>query len=142
MLRRLFGLGPAYPAEVYAMDVENKNAESRETTLTFCMQAQIDKGKTLGFRMSPKLRNTGTTEHRNPLYALRDALKGEQDERIVIRDVERLHYHNELGGDLTFALEHVFDGDPATEVIRKRRDAAMAAEQQAVRVMGRPPPQG
>jgi hypothetical protein len=132
MFRWLFG--KAHPPELYVVDVENKSAEAREATVTFCMQAQIDKGKTLGFRMSSMLCNHGTKEHRNPLYVLRDSLKVEQDERIIIHEMERLHYHNELGGDLVFALEHWYDIDQATQAIREKRDAALSATNKTVNV--------
>ena len=139
MFRRLLGMGTDPPPEFIAVDVENHNAENREMTITFCMQAQIDKGKTLGFRMSSALCNISPQEHRNPLFRMRDSLNPDQDQRIVIRDVERLHYYNELGGELVFALEHVFDGDPATDAIRKRLDTALAGDTNGLRVASRTP---
>ena len=45
----------------------------------------------------------------------------------MIRSITRLLTHSDLGVDLSFELQHPFEHDVATDVIRKRREAAIEA---------------
>lgn len=155
--RRLWGSGSEYEAELYGIDVDNQAIEEREAVITICLQAQIEDGKRLGFRVSPRSNSTvaaaassslssssatnghhhqekattalvfGNNTTNNPLACIRDSLK-DPDQRVVIRSITRVHAHSDLGVDLAFELQHIFAHDAATERVRKRRDAALEAD--------------
>lgn len=129
-LSRLFGAGGGadYQTELYGVDVDNKAIEQREAIVTICLAAQIEDGKRLGFRVSPKLANQGKGNTRNPLAVIRDELKADLDQRAVVCSVTRLHAHNELGVDVCFELQHPFEHDAATDLVRKRVAAAVQAD--------------
>jgi|WetSurMetagenome_2_1015567.scaffolds.fasta_scaffold00184_32 hypothetical protein len=136
--RRLWGNGSEFEAELYGVDVDNQAIDDRETVITICLQAQIEDGKRLGFRVAPSRAVAGPASKNghgsravnntnNPLACMRDGLTS-PDQRIVIRSMTRLQTYSDLGVDLAFELQHVFECDAATEVVRKRRDAAIAAD--------------
>jgi hypothetical protein len=132
---RWLGGGSEFQTELYGVDVENKAIEEREAIITVCLQAQIEDGKRLGFRVSPKLcnknsgaiPNDGTCPTHNPLAFIRDSLT-DDDQRAVIRSVVCIHKHSDLGVDLAFELQHPFEDDAATNVIRQRVGAALEAD--------------
>ena len=71
---RLFWGGPEYQTELYGVDVENRAIEEREAIVTICLQAQIEDGKRLGFRVSPKTSDPsrgGAKTNNNPLACIR-----------------------------------------------------------------------
>ena len=120
--------------ELYEVQVDNKAIEEQEVVVTICLQAQIEDGKRLGFRLSPKMANktsdglgNGGAATFNPLASIRDALK-EENQRAVIRSITRLSAHNELGVDLSFELQHPFEDDVASRMIRERVETALKTE--------------
>ena len=113
---------PQFQTEVYGIDVNNKAIEDREAVISICLQAQIEDGKTLGWRVFP-----GVGEGNSPLAGIRDEIT-QPDQRIIIRSITRLSTHNDLSVDLCFELQHPFEHDVATDVVRKRRDDAIAAD--------------
>jgi len=120
--------------ELYEVQVDNKAIEEHEAVVTICLQAQIEDGKRLGFRLSPKMANktsdglgNGGAATFNPLASIRDALRDE-NQRAVIRSITRLSAHNELSVDLSFELQHPFEDDVASQTIRDRVEAALKTE--------------
>jgi hypothetical protein len=80
---------------------------------------------------------TGNAAAHNPLACIRDSLT-DDDQRVVIRNVIRLHVHSELGVDLAFELQHPFERDAASDMIRDRVEAAHKAEAtRSVKVVSR-----
>jgi len=117
-----------FHTELYGIDVENTAIADRETIVTICLQAQIEEGRRLGFRVSPhpehkKSVKSGKSLNNRPLSSI--AARITDQERLVIRSVVRLHTHSDLSLDLSFELQHPFEHDAATQVIRERRDAAL-----------------
>jgi len=133
-LRGLFGSAePSF--EVHMVNMKNRSITEREECVTFCLQAQIEQGPNgsrLGFRMSPVLANVADSAMRNPLASLRDEIKHDSEKYVVLLQVERLRYHNEVPGDLTFVLAHPFEEDPSAEAFRKIRDQAYDFSRQSV----------
>jgi len=116
--------GRPQPYDVHVVDVKNQGVRECERTVACCFQAQIEnteKGSRLGFRMSPAL---GSGNRFNALYQLRDELRQELDQFIVILSIDRVQAYNELPVDLTFEMLHVFDKDAATEAMAKVADEA------------------
>ena len=111
-----------FQTEVYGIDVDNKAIEDREAVITICLQAQIEDGKRLGWRVFP---NQGGGN--SPLARIRDEIT-EPDQRIIIRSITRIHTHSDLSVDLAFELQHPFEHDAATDLVRKRRDDAIATD--------------
>jgi hypothetical protein len=131
---------PTYETELYEVDVENKAIEEEcDMTITICLQAQIEDGKRLGFRVSPKPVTAGGRTGHNPLARIRDSLT-DSDQRVVIRSVTRVHAHSDLNVDVSFELSHPFEFDAATDIIQKEVAAAKAVDAAgAVTVMAKTP---
>jgi hypothetical protein len=82
---------------------------------------------------------TGKATAHNPLACIRDSLT-EDDQRIVIREMWRVHTHSELSVDLAFELQHPFERDAASDMIRDRVEAAHKADAaRSVKVVSRTP---
>ena len=141
-LRGLFGSAePSF--EVHLVNVKNRSITERDECVTFCLQAQIEQGPNgsrLGFRMSPTLANEANSAMRNPLASLRDEIKHDAEKYIVLLQLERIHYHNEVPGDLSFVLAHPFEEDPSADAFRKIRDQAYDFSRQSVTVKKPPVP--
>jgi len=139
-LFRWLGGGSDLETELYDVQMDNLAIEEGSAIVTICLQAQIEDGKRLGFRLPPKMANkTGKATAHNPLACIRDSLT-EDDQRIVIREMWRVHTHSELSVDLAFELQHPFERDAASDMIRDRVEAAHKADAaRSVKVVSRTP---
>ena len=114
--RILGGSQPNDSVDGYLADVRNDAAKAMVMTTSVCLTPQIEEGTRLTFTLSPLLRNNGEGASWNLLGHVRNSLNLENGERVVIMEIERLHTHNEINGDLHFLMEHPFDNDADTQV--------------------------
>lgn len=127
--RILGGSQPNDDVDFYLADVRNDAAKAMSMTVSVCLTPQIDEGTRLSFTLSPLLRNSGGEGSSwNLLGHVRNSLNLENGDRVVIMHIERMHTHNELNGDLHFFMEHPFDNDADTQVIRNRIDSLLATD--------------
>ncbi len=126
--RILGGSQPNDSVDCYLADVRNDAAKPMVMTTSVCLTPQIEEGTRLTFTLSPLLRNNGEGASWNLLGHVRNSLNLENGERVVIMEIERLHTHNEINGDLHFLMEHPFDNDADTQVIRNRIDSLLVTD--------------
>lgn len=126
--------------ECYLTDVQNDAAKFLTMDTTVCLTPQIEDGTRLTFQLSPLLKN-GNGEGDgdgggswNILGHLRNTLKHENGERVVIMCVTRTHVHNEINGQLDFVISHPFDNDTDTQNLRTKIDVAVAFDDKPVAV--------
>lgn len=129
-----------------------RNDALEECTFDTCVSLipQIEEGCRLSFQMSPYLRTTGGAAVDgggwNLLGHLRDSLKLDAGERIVILTIERLQVASEISAPLEFVILRPFDVDPETQAVRARIDEALASDNREMNIKAKikqptsPPP--
>lgn len=118
LIGRVAGVGG--PSEHALFDVRNDAAVAHETIKTVHLLPSVDEEtQRIVFSLPPK--------YDGNLFAfLLSSFDRADGERIIITEVARLHYTNELGYPLHFVVERIFDPEEAIDAIRNTVDKAVA----------------
>lgn len=122
LIGRVAGIGG--PSEHALFDVRNDAAVAHEQIKTVHLLPSVDEEEQrIVFSLPPK--------YDGNLFAfLLSSFDRSDGERIIITEVARLHYTNELGYPLHFVVERIFDPEEKIDAIRNTVD----------RAVGPPPP--